>query len=106
LHAYIDRKTDELRNSEKLLRGWEHLNHRQLALITHALRHPGTLYSVEGHQRSHNTVYETARRDLLSLSHFGLLELTKRRGRTKLFGAPPDLRKRIQNKPNSGHPIV
>ena len=55
LHAYIDRKTGELRDSEKLLRGWEHLNHRQVALLAHALRHPGTFYSVEGHMRSHGT---------------------------------------------------
>ena len=98
LHEYINRKTDELRDSEKLLRGWEDLNHRQTSLITHALRHPGTLYSVEGHQRSHNTVYETARRDLLGLQQFGLIEIARRRGRTKLFSTPTDLRKRIQNK--------
>jgi Fic family protein len=100
LHAYIDRKTKELHDSEKLLRGWEYLNHRQHALIIHALRHPGTLYSVEGHQRSHNTVYETARRDILGLSGIGLLAIAKKgRGRTRLFAAPPDLRQRIQNKP-------
>jgi Fic family protein len=97
LHAYIDRKTKELQNSEKLLRGWEYLNHRQISLITHALRHPGNLYSVEGHQRSHNTVYETARRDLLGLSRAGLLEFARKgRGRTKLFTAPMDIRERIQ----------
>lgn len=97
LHAYIDRKTKELQNSERLLRGWEYLNHRQISLITHALRHPGNLYSVEGHQRSHNTVYETARRDLLGLSKAGLLEFARKgRGRTKLFAAPMNIRERIQ----------
>jgi len=99
LHAYIDRKTKELRDSEKLLRGWEYLNHRQLALITHALRHPGTLYSVEGHQRSHNTVYETARRDILGLVRVGFLEMARKgRGRTRLYAAPFDLRQRIEKK--------
>ena len=100
LHAYIDRKTSELRDSERLLRGWEHLNHRQVALLTHAMRHPGTLYSVEGHMRSHNTVYETARRDLLALEQAGLLRVAKKgRGRTKLFVAPPNLLAKIQTNP-------
>lgn len=99
LHAYIDRKTKELSDSERLLRGWEYLNHRQLALITHALRHPGTLYSVEGHQRSHNTVYETARRDILGLVAVEFLQVAKKgRGRTRLYAAPFDLRERIESK--------
>jgi len=99
LHEYIDRKTKELQGSEKVLRAWQYLNHRQVALISHALRHPGALYSIEGHQRSHNTVYETARRDLISLTEEGLLEPQKGRGRTKLFAAPNDLRERIRNRP-------
>jgi Fic family protein len=107
LHEYIDRKTKELQDTERLLRGWEHLNHRQVALITHALRHPGTLYSVEGHQTSHNTVYETARRDLLGLQQFELIVRAKKgRGRTQLFAAAPDLRERIQNRPGYSSPVT
>ena len=42
LHDYIEQKSTEVRQSEGLLRGATVLNHRQQALIAHALRHPGT----------------------------------------------------------------
>jgi Fic family protein len=43
LHAYIAKKTSELSESDALLRNWAPgLNHRQLALISNAQRHPGS----------------------------------------------------------------
>jgi Fic family protein len=44
LHDYLARKTAEQREATRLLgAGWlrGRLNHRQVALLTHALRHPG-----------------------------------------------------------------
>src|SRR5258708_16365356 len=68
LHTYIDRKSAEVSETERLLQNWsDSLNRRQLTLLSHALRHPQTTYTVEGHQRSHGTVYETARRHLFDL---------------------------------------
>jgi Fic family protein len=96
LHEYIDRKSKELRETETALRGATQLNHRQQALITHALRHPGTRYSIEGHRRSHGIVYETARYDLLRLSKLGLLE-SRKFGRAFMFIAPPDIGERLQH---------
>lgn len=84
LHEYIARKTSEVRDSGKMLRNWRHLNHRQQALIAHALRHPGSNYTVEGHQRSQNTSYNTARTDLLALVEEGLLDQQKS-GRKMVF---------------------
>lgn len=95
LHGYIDRKTRELQESELLLGAAEALNHRQIALISHALRHPGMLYTVEGHQHSHKTAYDTARRDLLNLADSGFLSMRKR-ARTMIFAAPADLHTRIE----------
>ena len=95
LHEYIDKKCAEVEQSQKLLRDWDELNHRQLALLTHAIRHPGFKYRIEGHQRSHNTVYETARQDLLSLTKVGLLQKNKV-GKMMIFRAPTDLLNRIQ----------
>jgi Fic family protein len=96
LYSYIARKTAETSETEKLLKDWAlALNHRQFALIGHALRHPGTVYTVEAHRTSHSTVYETARRDLLDLVEMGLLVKSKR-GRTLVFRASPDLSQRIQ----------
>ena len=48
LHRYVERKSEEWRSTEELLRGADALNHRQQALIRHALRHPGMRYTVEG----------------------------------------------------------
>lgn len=95
LHDYIARRTRELRESEKLLRDWRHLNHRQQALIGHALRHPGASYTVEGHQRSHNTAYDTARKDLLTLVEDGLLDQHKS-GKKMVFYPSPNLEKSIR----------
>lgn len=98
LHDYLDRAAKEQRAAEKLLtaspRLRDKLNHRQIALLTHALKHPGYRYRIEGHQRSHAVVYETARSDLLTLTELGLLSQSKS-GKAFVFTAPQDLRKRI-----------
>jgi Fic family protein len=95
LHAYIDRKTKDLEESQQLLKKWGTLNHRQVAIIGHAMRHPGTTYTIEGHQRSHDTAYDTARRDLLELAKEKLLTMTKR-GRAMIFTAAPDLAEELK----------
>jgi Fic family protein len=95
LHEYIERKSKELRQIETTLRGATQINHRQQALITHAMRHPGHRYTIEGHRRSHGIVYETARYDLLELSKLGLLE-PRKFGRAFTFIAPADIADRLQ----------
>jgi Fic family protein len=73
LHEYIQRKTREIQSLENELQGIEVLNHRQRALIRHAIRHPGKRYTVAEHQTSQNVSYESARSDLLNLAKRGLL---------------------------------
>jgi Fic family protein len=102
LHDYIAEKSKELRALENTLRHAPDLNYRQQALIGHALRHPGTRYSVAGHQRSHGIVYETARRDLLDLTKAGLLEM-RRDGKAFLFTTLPDLANRVHRASASAH---
>lgn len=98
LHDYLARKSAEQRGTENLLATSPglraRLNHRQTALLGHALKHPGAAYRVEGHQRSHGVVYQTARTDLLALAELGLLE-QGRAGRAFVFIAPADLQQRI-----------
>lgn len=98
LHEYVDRKSREQKETERLLAGSPRLrgrfNHRQTALLNHALRHGGEAYRVDAHQRSHGVVYQTARHDLLDLESLGLLEKT-RQGNAFLFYAPADLRDRL-----------
>lgn len=95
LHAYIARKTKDLEENQSLLRNWSQLNHRQMAVLDHAMRHPGVFYTIGGHQRSHDTAYDTARRDLLQLAKQDLLTKTKR-GKAMIFIAAPDLVEKLK----------
>ena len=98
LHEYVARKSREQKETESLLAASPALrgrfNHRQTALLNHALRNAGEAYRVDAHQRSHAVVYQTARRDLLELEEQGLLEKTKQ-GNAYVFYAPTDLRDRL-----------
>lgn len=98
LHEYLARTAKEQRNTERLLAASpalrNRLNHRQVALLTHALKHPGETYRIDAHQRTHGVVYQTARADLLGLADLGLL-VADRSGRALLFTAPNDLQARI-----------
>ena len=77
LHEYIKRRTERLQALERELRGVAVLNHRQRALISHALRHPYQRYTIRSHQTSHNVVYQTSRLDLFDLENRGLLTSQK-----------------------------
>jgi len=94
LHAFIARKTDEIRSLEAELNGIQLLNHRQRALIRHAVRHPGKRYTVEEHRRSHNVSYETARSDLLDLVDRDLLT-NSRQGKKWVFAPQPQMGGRL-----------
>lgn len=99
LYEYLARKISQQQSAEKLLRRSDRLadtlNHRQVALLSHALKHPGYIYTVESHRRSHRVAYQTARTDLLKLADLELLEKGKR-GRAYVFYAPIDLRGLIE----------
>jgi Fic family protein len=94
LHAYIKRRSLEVKEAETQMRGLALFNHRQIALLNHALRNPGESYTIRGHEHSHKIVYQTARTDLLELVEHGLLE-EHSRGRQKVFNAPSDLRRKL-----------
>jgi Fic family protein len=95
LHAYLARKMDEIKEVEELLRGGDGLNHRQLSLLSDALRHPDRSYSFGGHAAIHRVTHETARADLARLRDKGLLN-SRKVGREYLFDAAPDLPERLK----------
>ena len=95
LYAYLDKKAQEIRTIEQILRSSVSINHRQLALLGHALRHPGVRYTIAGHKKTHGVTYQTGRSDLLDLASRELLDQTKT-GRFFTFTAPNDLAKRLQ----------
>jgi Fic family protein len=94
LHEYIKRKARELQTLEAELSGISVLNHRQRALVSHALRHPHHRYTIESHRASHNVVYQTARTDLLDLRDRHLLG-AKKIGKTWHFVPVDDLGKKL-----------
>lgn len=99
LHEYLLRKTQELRDTEAALHDsvlHGEMNHRQLALIRHAMRNPGAQYTVRSHQTSHGVTNQTARSDLCVLSDTYSLLLRTKQGRTDVFIAPGDIDHRIK----------
>ncbi|MFQ5678269.1 MAG: Fic family protein [Gemmatimonadota bacterium] len=96
LHRYLQKKVAEVRQIERLIRKSAELNHRQLALLSHALKHPDARYTIESHRSSHNVVYQTARMDLLDLEDNGVLEKRKM-GRTYYFSPVRNLADRLRN---------
>ncbi len=95
LHRYLQRKTAEVRDIERLLHGAAYLNGRQLALLTDAVRNPDAAYSFDSHAKSHRVSHETARSDLRVLAGRGLL-VKRRAGRQHLFEPAPDLPQRLK----------
>lgn len=96
LKEYVERKTKELQFLERKMRAVSLLNHREQAIISHALRHPEHRYTIESHQRSHAVVYQTARADLLDLAKRGLFRSWKV-GREWQFQAVDDLEERLRD---------
>lgn len=86
LHTYLQRKVSEIREIESLMRGSADFNHRQLALVSDAVRNPSRAFTFLSHANSHHVTHETARHDLLQLERRGLLE--RRRVRKKYVFTP------------------
>lgn len=70
------------------------LNHRQIALLTNALRHPDAVYTFQSHTTSHRVVRQSARTDLLDLEARGYL-IRRTIGRKHTFEPAADLRARL-----------
>ncbi len=90
LHTYIQRKSAENHGLQRLLHGLGDFNHRQIALLTHALKHPGANYAVASHRNSHRVATQTARNDLDGLTDLGLL-VRHRYGKAFNYRPVPDL---------------
>jgi Fic family protein len=96
LRAYWEGKLRQTNDLEMRLKDHEALNHRQVALLSHALRNPGFKYTITSHENSHRISRATARSDLLTLAKTKLLEKLKS-GREFVFLSPRDLDQRIVN---------
>lgn len=98
LHKHLARKAAELHSIEKRLDGsmlQGQLNHRQLAILRHALDHPNAIYSIQEHQAAHIISYQTARTDLLKLADQFKILSKRKYGNLFVFVAPPDLGQKL-----------
>ncbi|MBI5746834.1 MAG: Fic family protein [Nitrospirae bacterium] len=77
LQGYLKGKQKGYQATLMLLKKASWMNYRQRALIQHAIKHPDFVYTIESHKNSHNTSYQTARTDLLTLAKKGYLEKIK-----------------------------
>lgn len=96
---YRQRKHRELQETKALLRPVSGLNHRQLALLNHALRHPDQTYTIKRHQATHGVAYPTARKDLLDLVDQRILDRRQlqRQGREFVFTVSLNLGERLRD---------
>jgi Fic family protein len=96
LHRYLRRKIEEVRETEKALRGAAGFNHRQLSLLSEAIRDPGRRYTFSSHAGSYNVTHETARHDLLPLHTMGLLR-RERISKRHVFTPVDDLLSKLRS---------
>ena len=94
LRIYLAEKQAEQQAMAAFLRTIPDLNHRQRALLEHALRNPAQVYTFHSHQNSHAISLLTARSDLLDLLKRGLLTETKE-GRHRGFLPASDLNSKL-----------
>ena len=96
LDIYLEKKIAQVKRVERILKRATELNHRQMAFLGHAIRHPDAVYTIKSHQRSHNVAYATARADLFNLTELGLLDRSRSGGKTYVFIGPDDLENRLR----------
>ena len=95
LDEYLQRKTEQVQQIEKILHHTK-LNNRQIALLSHAARHPGHEYVIKSHQTSHRIAYGTARSDLMELAEIGILRQKRIGLKTLTFIAPENIEDKIK----------
>jgi Fic family protein len=95
LHVYLERKVQEVREVERILKGDGGLNHRQLALLGDAIRNSDHVYTFKSHAGSHHVTHETARSDLQQLHERRLLD-RQQIGQRYTFSPARDLTRRAR----------
>lgn len=97
LHEYLADKAAQLRTMTHAIQAVPgEYNHRQLALLEHAIKESQAVFTRRSHARSHHISGETARHDLMDLEDRGLLERFKV-GRQFAWAPVADLQERLMS---------
>lgn len=102
LEKYLQRKIEQTRIVQAMLKDFRELNHRQIALLSHAIQHPSAEYSIRSHQTSHSVAYATARADLFDLADKELLIKRQLGKKVLTFISPPNLEARLRRLTRDG----
>lgn len=96
LHEYIAKKREENKRVKELIHATTFLNHRQIAILTHAMRNMRAAFTIKSHMNSHNVTYQTAKTDLQKLVEKELLR-KQVVGRTFVYTPVDNLENRLGN---------
>lgn len=99
LRTYLTKQASDMLEAKSLLDGWtDKLNHRQIALLHDAIKHPGKNYTIKHHAGTHHVTNATARSDLFELQRqYHLLKVVKE-GRKWVFTPEPRMLKKLKPK--------
>ena len=95
LRDYLRRKAADVREVESLLRGGMPLNHRQIAVVSSALRDTQQSLTIRAHAQFQQVTIQSARTDLLGLEQLGLFS-KRRAGKRFVFTPERDLADRLR----------
>jgi len=98
LAEHLAREQQKIADGMRLLALDPELNLRQRLLLGHAMKHPGTTYTVASHSTSNRITLVTARTDLQGLVRRGLMG-TSQAGKTVHYTLLPDAAARLRAHP-------
>lgn len=96
LQKYCEKKFKETELSKKIKVLLEDLNERQISLVHYIHEHPGSAIEIKPHQTKNGISYETARKDLLTLTHKGFLTEVRRGKKNVYIAVESTIRKLFQ----------
>jgi Fic family protein len=95
LTNHLTERAASMKELARTVAGFDSLNHRQRALLEHAVHHPLSSYTIEGHAGSHLVHYQTARNDIIDLVEKGYF-VARRVGHGKRYFPADSLSKKLK----------
>lgn len=87
LTNHLKERATSMKELAQTVAEFDSFNHRQRTLLQHAVRHPLSSYTIEGHAESHSVHYQTARNDFVDLVDKGYLVARRVGARKRYFPA-------------------
>lgn len=98
LMNHLKERAASMAELARTVAGFDMLNHRQRAVLQHAVHHPLESYTIEAHVESHRVHYQTARSDFADLCDKGYF-LVRRVGKGKRYFPAEALSRKLKEQP-------